>query len=288
MKKIHVLCISSLIFLSWIPLQAHAKSFVDEEVSRYIHSVGGQVSIHYEDLQTHDVYTYQTDTTYYAASTVKLPLMLFIMELAEQGKLDLQKKLTYESHHYVGGSGELQYAPVGTRYSIEQLIEQAIEKSDNVAFAILKEYIGEPAFAAYMKRLGATNHTTEAYSMVSTHDLNIYAKRLFELQRVSKYGKQLNDYMTHTIFNDALPKHLNELSVAHKVGMMPRDLVSHDYGIVYDHDEHPYVLSIMTFGYSYEKSNEVIAKIAAILHQKHRQDHFQVEALLHTPHISYF
>ncbi|MBQ0141122.1 MAG: hypothetical protein KBT36_17810 [Kurthia sp.] len=44
--------------------------------------------------------------------------------------------------------------------------------------------------------------------------------------------------------------------------------VSHDYGIVYDTD--PYVLSIMTKGYSYDFSNKVIANISKIVKKHHK------------------
>ncbi|HWI50203.1 MAG TPA: serine hydrolase [Rummeliibacillus sp.] len=84
----------------------------------------------------------------------------------------------------------------------------------------------------------------------------------------SKNGKLLVNYLQSTIYNDAIPKGIKGVKISHKVGMIPMYQVSHDYGIIYDQD--PFVLAVMTKGFTYEKSNKVIAGIALIVSKHHK------------------
>jgi beta-lactamase class A len=56
-----------------------------------------------------------------AASTIKLPLALYVMKLADQGKIDISDKLTYMSHHYYEGSGVIQNDKIGSSIPLRTL-----------------------------------------------------------------------------------------------------------------------------------------------------------------------
>ncbi|GEK35013.1 serine hydrolase [Kurthia sibirica] len=240
---------------------------VENKLDPYLNKVGGSVSIDYINLKTHEQYAEKSNKPYLAASTIKLPLALYIMELADANRIDLQQELTYKADHYVGGSGIIQNQSIGSRFTISDLVEKAIKYSDNIAFAMLKERIGSQNFINYMQNLGATNSSPQAYSFTSSHDLAIYAEHVDNLSRSSDNGKRLKEFLEETIYNEALPNGVSDATVAHKVGMMPINLVSHDYGII--NDQTPYVLAIMTYGFSYNESNKVIAKVSELIHTVH-------------------
>ncbi|PWI21163.1 hypothetical protein DF281_13640 [Kurthia zopfii] len=272
LKKIFSLLLI-ILFFNMSPLTSLASSSttfnssVKNDLDHYLEKVGGEVSITYENMISQEKYTYRPDATYFAASTVKLPLALYIMELADAQEIDLNQKLTYQNHHYVGGSGVIQNDSFGTQFTIKELLSKSMKYSDNIAFAMLVERVGQHNFSEYMNNLGARNNATEAYSYTSTNDLNIFAKKLYSYSFRSDHGQLLDDYLQNTVYNDALPQRLGELQVAHKVGMMPIDQVSHDYGVVYA--KSPYTLSVMTYGFDYAYSNEVIADITEIIHKNH-------------------
>ena len=191
------------------------------------------------------------------------------MELADKKKLNLNQKLTYKSYHYVGGSGVIQYKKIGTKYTIKDLVKKAMIYSDNIAFNMLRERVGEKHYVNYMKKLGASNSTPNALRKTSSHDLRIFARHLYEYSQKSKNGKTIVKYLQNTVYNNAIPKGIKETKVSHKVGMIPMYYVSHDYGIVYDQD--PYILVVMTKGFSYERSNKVIAGISSIINKHHKK-----------------
>ncbi|WP_433751351.1 serine hydrolase [Falsibacillus pallidus] len=65
-----------------------------------------------------------------------------------------------------------------------------------------------------------------------------------------------------------MPAGITDVPVAHKVGIIPMNLVYNDAGIIYDKGE--YVLAITTSGFSYEYSQRVIASIASMIHKVHK------------------
>ncbi|WP_052342561.1 serine hydrolase [Bacillus sp. EB01] len=247
------------------------QNFLDKlapELNRYIKTAGGTISLQYQDLVTGDYYVLRNTTAGKAASTIKLPLAIYVMELASKGKLDLEQKLTYKSHHYNGGSGVIQYDKVGTKYTIRDLVKKSMVHSDNIAFVMLRERVGKSNFIAYMKSLGAQYAYPNGQNMTSPRDLIIYAKKLYSFSKTSPLGKELDGYLRKTVYNTTIPKGIPGVPIAHKVGMIPNSLIYNDVAVVYD--KTPYVLAIMTKNISYEKSQKVIAGIASIIHKHHK------------------
>lgn len=87
---------------------------VSSELNKYIKKSGGRVTLKYQDLVTGETFQIKGKTSSRAASTIKLPLALYIMEQADKGKINLNQKLKYKSYHYYGGSGVIQKDKVGT------------------------------------------------------------------------------------------------------------------------------------------------------------------------------
>lgn len=259
------------------------KTALSKEIDQYLKKVGGSVGIEYVDLETGEKYTRNSKKAYVAASTGKLPLAMYIMELADQGKIDLNKRLTYTSAFYIGGSGITQYDRIGTTYTIQTLIKRAMISSDNIAFSMLRNYVGRDNYVKYMKKLGAQYSTSGAYQSTSAHDLSLYAQHLYQLSPTSKNMRVLIGYLKNTIYTKGIPAAVGKTKAAHKIGMIYDIRVSHDYGIVYDKD--PYVLSIMTKGYNYDFSNKVIANISKIVDKHHKNKVKYVKA---TSDVSFY
>jgi hypothetical protein len=241
---------------------------VAKELNTYIKKSGGKVTLHYRDLTTGEEFSIQGDRAGKAASTIKLPLAMYVMELASQNKLNLNEKLTYKSHHYYGGSGVIQNQRVGTKYTIRDLVKKAMVHSDNIAFIMLRERVGKSNFIAYMKKLGGKYAYPNGQNLTSSKDLVVYASYLYNFAQNNHLGKELVGYLKATDYNTTIPKGIKGSETAHKVGMIPMSLIYNDVGIVYD--ETPFALAVMTNNISYVKSQQVIADIAAIIHKHHK------------------
>jgi beta-lactamase class A len=76
-----------------------------------------------------------------AASTIKLALLIELLNEEQAGHLDLSKKVTVQAKNVVAGTGDLQYQ-VGRTLTLNELAHQMIIKSDNVAANILVDIVG--------------------------------------------------------------------------------------------------------------------------------------------------
>lgn len=237
------------------------------ELEEYIKPWQDKITLHYQNLLFDVSYELNNDKKMPAASTIKLPLALYVMKLADQGEIDISEKLTYMSHHYYEGSGVIQNDKIGSSYTIEDLIEKAMVYSDNIAFSMLKERVGQNDFIQFMKSLGAKYTYPGGQNVTSAGDLILYAKEAYQFSKESKYGEKLVTYLENTIYNTTIPQGIPGKNIAHKVGMIPKDLIYNDVAIIYD--KVPFGLAVTTMGIGYEKSQEVIAGIANIVNKHH-------------------
>ena len=153
---ISFILISSLLF-SIMPQKSYATDFstLDQTVKSASKKVP-KLALYYQNLVTGQSYSYQSTNVFSAASTIKLPLVLYVYELAAQNKINLHEKLTYKSHHYYGGSGVIQNEQIGSQYTIKELVEKSVVYSDNIAFTMLREKVGQANFIQYANSIGGT------------------------------------------------------------------------------------------------------------------------------------
>ncbi|MBS4200624.1 serine hydrolase [Bacillus sp. FJAT-49732] len=279
-KKIISIFIAFLIILqlglpSWTVFAADAPSAyqtfnknLSKELNSYIKKSGGTITLEYRDLTSSEEFNLNSNKMMSAASTIKLPLAMYIMELAANKKINLNEKLTYKRHHYYGGSGVIQFQKVGSKYTIRDLVQKSMIHSDNIAFIMLREKVGRQNFVNYMKKIGGKYAYPNGKNMTSSNDLVIYANHLYHFSQKNELGKELVGYLKKTDFNTTIPKGIKGAETAHKVGMIPMSKIYNDVGIIYD--TNPFALAIMTNNIEYKKSQKVIADIAAIVHKHHK------------------
>lgn len=98
------------------------------------------------------VFLVDIDTGYYvdvnstasfpAASTIKLPILIAFFQDVDAGKIRLDEMLTMQQDMIAGGSGNLQYKPVGTKYTAMEVATKMITISDNTATNMLIARLG--------------------------------------------------------------------------------------------------------------------------------------------------
>ena len=105
-------------------------------LSKYNTSVG------YQDTLTKFNYKYNENKVYYAASTIKMLDALYIYEKASNGELDLNETMTYSSKYLRGASIKMGKKSYGDKVKLRDLVNYAVIYSDNIAHAMLLDYIG--------------------------------------------------------------------------------------------------------------------------------------------------
>jgi beta-lactamase class A len=116
-------------------------------------------------------YTHEADRVHYAASTMKLPLLVAAYRRQERGELDLDTEVPVHNQHrsaYDGSPFALDqaddqdddtWARIGATASLRRLARHAAVKSGNLATDLLLEHVGTDEVAAVLRDAGCSAAT---------------------------------------------------------------------------------------------------------------------------------
>jgi beta-lactamase class A len=225
------------------------------------------------------------DTSFHAASTMKVPVMIELFRQAEAGELKLDDPLPIENdfRSIVDGSPyrlsegddsdtEI-YANVGKAMTLRALNEAMITVSSNFATNLMIERLDVAKIKATVTRLGADGmkvlrgvEDSKAFAKglnneTTARALLVMFEKLAKGQAVSSSAdRAMIEVLKRQKFRDAIPAGVPAgTPVAHKTGNITR--IQHDAGIVYG--PRPYVLVVLVRGIQDAKvSKAVIADIS--------------------------
>ncbi len=222
---------------AWDALQRDLR----EEIARF----GGEVGLVVEDFRTGWRFAYQADHRIAAASLIKVPIMVACLEAEARGKVNLSEPLTLRGADKVLGTGILKASPNGTTWTIRQLLELSITRSDNTATNLLIERMGLASFDARFAKLGLKDTNLSRRMMDFSHrrqgvenytsaeDIALLLSRTYRQKGVAQStAVQGLEFLKQQRLRDRIPKKLPEgIVVAHKTGL--ERYVCHDAGIVF-------------------------------------------------------
>ena len=228
---------------SWNPDYGPLVASLQDKIDTF----GADWGVFFKDLTSGKTFGIQEDMPVAAASTVKVPVVLYAANLVAQGKLSWNERLTYEtSRDWRGGAGSMQFtAKDGDTFSIRELSEKAIRESDNVAWKMLERRLGLENIAAFMRDAGGLHVYPNWQNISTAKDLVAYmlATLRFAEDRPD-VGDDILHWLSNTIWNTGLNRFIDEVEVGHKEGDVTG--VSDDMGVVYA--DHPYLIAIMSKG----------------------------------------
>lgn len=85
-----------------------------DQVKQQMESAGGEWGIVIEDLQSGEEYRWNADERFYAASIIKLHIMVAVFDAADEGKLKLSDSFMLRREDITTGAGVLQHMTPGT------------------------------------------------------------------------------------------------------------------------------------------------------------------------------
>ncbi|MBD2677614.1 MULTISPECIES: serine hydrolase [Nostoc] len=94
------------------------------------------------DLDTGNYVDINASTSFPAASTIKIPILIAFFQDVDAGKIRLDEMLTMQQEAMAGGSGNLQYKAAGTQYAALEVATKMITISDNTATNMLITRLG--------------------------------------------------------------------------------------------------------------------------------------------------
>lgn len=280
-----------------LPVQAGGSTDaarLERSVRDAIQASGADVAVAYRTLDGGDELLIDADTSFHAASTMKVPVMIELFRQAAAGSLQLDDPLPIRNEFTsivdgrsyrlsVGDDSDAQvYAAIGKTLTLRELCEAMITVSSNFATNLLIERLGVENIRATVARLGADgmqvlrgvedqkafdkgmNNTTTARALL------VLLEKLARGTAVNaKADAQMIEILRRQKFADAIPAGLPRgTAVAHKTGSITR--IQHDAGVVYA--ERPYTLVVLVRGIGDQKeSKALIAKISTMIYEASQQ-----------------
>ncbi|MEO6996660.1 MAG: serine hydrolase [Terracoccus sp.] len=231
------------------------------------------VSVWLADLSGHARYAYHADVAHYAASTMKLPLVLAFQGGVVSGRLDPEQAVPVHNAFRSVADGSVfsldladdqdpdTWAAIGSPRTAAQLAEHAITHSGNLATNLLLDLVGREAVAAVLAAVGCSPTTIVARgiedavarergisNLVTAADLGLLmaavGRREPALGGAAVCGP-VEAILRRQLHVDQIPAGLPPgLPTASKSGWVPG--VSHDAALVWPADRPPFVLVICT------------------------------------------
>lgn len=268
-------------------------STIEEIQARIQLEPGAQVAIAYVDLGSGDTLFLNADTSFHAASTMKVPVMIELFRRASTGSfgMDQQLMIVNQFASIVDGSpysldphsdsDTTLYQRIGGRVRVDTLLRLMITRSSNLATNTLIALVGAEDVNRTMRSLGARriqvlrgvedgkafdkglNNTTTA------RDMATILRAIQEGKATSaKATGEMREILLAQEFNEKIPAGLPPgIRVAHKTGEITAH--SHDAAIVYPPGRKPYVLVVLTRGIQDgTRSSKLIADISSIVYAR--------------------
>lgn len=242
--------------------QSQFKTKMDQELTEFMAKNGGDISVYLKTTDDKFTYNFYGDEIKRTASSIKLPCISYVMELADKGEIDLDSSLTYTKQFKIDGTGIIQFAPIGSSYTIKELAELSIRYSDNVAYLMLLDLVGEPNFIQYLAELDEDSPDNRVFSTAKI--LTESMDQVYKNRKNSSNTNLLYQWMQQTVFDNGVAVGLPGVDVAHKTGWMPMYTVSNDVALIED-QKNPYIMTIMTNGYDEKYGAQVLADLAVII-----------------------
>ena len=193
------------------------------------------------------------DKMYSAASIIKLPVLIRMFKSIEAKQMTIYDEMTLTNYYKSSGSGSLQYAQTGRKYTLDQLAKTMIQDSDNTSTNMIMSKMGgmddvniglrdwgisKTYVRTWLPDLTGTNKTTAKdmakilYNLDNPGFLNINSR------------EYIIDYLSHVKNNRLIAAGLGEGAMfVHKTGDIGTMLG--DAGIVYAQNGKKYIVVIL-------------------------------------------
>lgn len=209
-------------------------------------------------------YGVNEDDVLQAASLIKLPVMAAMYKEVEEGGLSLETKYKLKREDKVSGAGSLQNKQAGYEITYRELLRLMGKQSDNTAFNIVRNLLGEDKINEVIRSMGMVN-TSLSENTTTPVDVGTFFEGLYNTNVIShEHANELLEFLTDTVFESWITAGLPDgTRFAHKFG---RELhVVNDAGIIFT--ENPYVIVVMGDKIVEREADEVIPKISKMVYE---------------------
>jgi reactive intermediate/imine deaminase len=144
-----------LTFPATVAAQASPGTPLTQALETALATFPARTAVYVKHLKTGEEAAVRADQSFNSQSVIKIPIMVRAFQLAEQGRLTLDARVTLGRADWRDGTGIFQYADPGLSPTIRDLIQQMIVTSDNTATDVLTTRVGGvDALNAWLEQAG--------------------------------------------------------------------------------------------------------------------------------------
>ena len=216
-----------------------------ESIAREMETIPGHLGLYYKNLETGYEYGIRAEEAFLAASVIKLPLFLHVLEQSAAGKIDMRERLTVEDGEKMPSCGALTLFTGAVEADIRSLCRLMIALSDNTATNKLINYCTIPGANAGFRAMGlektvlrrllfdAEASATGLENTISPKEMGMLLEKLYRSRFVSPEVSReaLDTLLLQQVDHKLDGKLCGEVPIAHKTG--EDDRLSNDVGIVF-------------------------------------------------------
>ena len=216
-----------------------------DAIAREMETIPGHLGFYYKNLTTGYEYGIRETDAYLAASVIKLPLYLHVLQQSAGGKFSLHDRLTVEDWEKMPSCGALTLFTGPVEADIRTLCRLMIDLSDNTATNKLIRFCTIPGanqgFQSFglektvLRRLLFDSEASAAglENTICPKEMGMLLEKLYHKQFVSPEVSQeaLDTLRRQQIDHKLDGKLCGEVPIAHKTG--EDDQLSNDVGIVF-------------------------------------------------------
>jgi len=225
-------------------------------------SLSGVYGLYVLRLSNGTGYGVNENETFTAASLIKLPVIFALYKESEEGNLDLNTKYSLKRSDKVSGSGSLFGKPDGFVLTYREVARLMGKQSDNTAYRIALNILGEKKVNDVINELGMVN-TSLSENETTPKDVGTFFDRLWNGNLISDESRdEIIENLTDTIYEDHLAAGIpKDIKVSHKYGREVH--IVNDAGIVFSDD--PFIVVIMSKGVVEKEADLVIPELSATI-----------------------
>lgn len=222
----------------------------------------GSLSVYFEFLNTGANIQVNNESRFYPASLVKVPSALVAMKKVEKKEWKMGSMLVLFEQDKDSRYGTLYKKPVGTKFTIEELLKALLIESDNTAHNMLMRNLSEQELGELKDLIGLDDLFNEK-NEVSAKEYSRLFRALYNSSFLTRNGsQQVLEWLAQTKFNHTLPAGLpKNTAFAHKIGEDDVEMNYLDSGIVYLPNR-PYLLTVMVKQHSQKDAEALMKQIS--------------------------
>lgn len=216
-----------------------------ESIQNEMNGIPGHTGFYYKNLVTGNTFGVREDEIFGAASVMKLPLYLLIMQHAIKGKLKMEDRITVTKSDKVPICGALTLFTDDVETDVRTLCRLMISLSDNTATNRLIDLIGIPAIQEGFQTMGLEKTVIRRklfdraasragiQNTICPREIGELLEKLYRQEILSPaFCKEAIDtLLLQQVDHKLNGKICGEVNIAHKTG--EDDQLSNDVGIVY-------------------------------------------------------